>query len=337
MDTLSPLALFAFQALVAAAMFFSINWLGKHSPMFGYESVTMFTEREDAVAFNFLFRVITPVVMLLVVAVVCHVTNLSGLTTNLHFALLWYLAFRVAFNLARGRAALLPWKRLILQWVFTIALAFVAYEQLISKPQNLLPDPATIANEVWLAIAGYLYVLAGHMFSGDTGQEARGARYVKTRRAKLEERFRKELSELAHPRMRLLCLAVMIVEDFNRPAMMRAVERGLFRVGRARTLGIMQVASDSLISDADSVRAGSKILERAYSEAVAQDDWRLPDNNWAGPMRQIREESQLVHATLVRYNPSGDYAREVEAVYDQLVAAEPSAADASLHPDRRGA
>jgi len=335
MDSYSPLTLFMFQSVVAALMFIVVNWLGKHSAMLGYESVTMFTESEASGAFNFLFRVVTPVVMLLVVAAACYSIGMGGLVKDLHFAVLLYLAFRVAFNYARGRAVLLPWARLIIQWICTIALTFVAYEQLMSKPENLLPDPATIANEIWLGIAAYLYILSGQVFSGDAAQAARGARYVQRRKEALESTFATELSSLGSARWRMLVLAVMIVEDFNRPAIARVLERLLFRLGFAKTLGIMQVATSTVISDAESVRVGTQLLQRAFLDAMATDDWRLPNGHWSGTQRQDLEESNLVHATLVRYNPSGDYARDVAAVYEQLVAAEPNAVGGSLHPDRR--
>jgi hypothetical protein len=331
LDSVTTGQLIAFQVAIALTIFLGLNWLGRHSPMFGYETLTMFSEREDAVAFNFLFRVVTPVVIILVVAAFCYASNLGGLTKNLHYSVLYYLAIRVFFNVARGRAGLLPWRRLLLQWMATVALSFIAYEHLISKPEYLLPDVATISNEIWLAVAAYLYVLAGNVFSGDTGQEARGDRYIQRRLADFQGRFGHILQRLPSERWRLLVLAVLIVEDFNRPAVARFAERMLFRIGAAKTLGIMQVTTPTLIDDDESIQIGIQRLERAYQQALESTEWRTPGNGFTVDSRAY-EESCLVHSILVRYNPSGDYARDVESVFEKLLVGCPRAAADSFVP-----
>ena len=213
-----------------------------------------------------------------------------------------------------------------------MALSFIAYEHLISKPEYLLPDVASISNEVWLAVAAYLYVLAGNVFSGDTGQEARGDRYIRRRLASFKGKFCHILERLPNERWRLMVLAVLIVEDFNRPAVARCAERMLFRIGAAKTLGIMQVTTPTLIDDDASIDIGIQRLQRAYRDALESNEWRIPGNSFPIDTRSY-EESRLVHSILVRYNPSGDYARDVESVFEKLLSGSPSAAAESFVPD----
>lgn len=331
----SDLQLFGFQLAVALGIFLGLNVLGRKAEVFGYETLSIFTEREEAVAFNFLFRAATPVVLLIIVAAVCHTVGLGGYTTNLHYAIGYYVLVRITFNVARGRTLLLPWGRLVFQWLVTAVLAVLAYDNLITKRDYLLPDLETVGNEVWLAIAAYLYVLADRVFSGDTSADKRGLRYLKSRRAIMVRNFGQKLEEkLPTARWRSLVVAVLVVEDFNRPRLARAVERLAFRFGKARTLGIMQVATDRAISDDESVALGIDQLMGCFSAALRDSGWRC--DLWPGSdalQRHRHEEARLIHETLVRFNPSGDYARDVRATFERLVADDPAAARQSLHPE----
>jgi hypothetical protein len=324
-----------FHCAVAVAIFFGLNWLGRKSDMFGYETLTMFTEREDAVAFNFLFRAVTPVVILVLVAASCYALGLDRFTANLHYALVYYIVIRVLFNIARGRALLLPWRRLVFQWATTMGLATLAYNHLLTKKEYLFPDIKTVGNEVWLAIGGYMYVLANKVFADDVGASRRGARYVKGRCRLFERRFGHILdAELPSIRWRALVLAVLIVEDFNRPKPVRVFERLLFPLGAASTLGIMQVKAERNISDVESVQLGVRRLLSCYREAVSARNWRNDKArmHWGAMAAYEHEEGQIVHHTLVRYNPSGDYARDVAAIFEKVLEMMSVVGD-WLHPD----
>ena len=329
-------SIFAFQVAVALTIFLSLNWLGRKSDIFGYETLSMFAEREDAVAFNFLFRAVTPVVLLILIAALCYSSGLDAFTKNLHYSAAFYILFRVAFNLVRGRALLLPWGRLILQWVVTLSLATLAYRHLIVKKEYLFPDVKTVGNEVWLAIGGYLYILANRVFSDDTKAEQRGNRYISGRRKLFQKKFGQLLdSQLPNARWRTLAMAVLIVEDFNRPAPARGVERLLFRVGAAKTLGIMQVRSERVLSDSESVMLGIHNLLACYRRAAADGSWRNREDRsyWNAKQILAYEEKCLIHGTLVLYNPSGDYARDVYSIFEKLLKQQPLSDGSSLHPD----
>ncbi|MBV6417181.1 MAG: hypothetical protein CMLOHMNK_01820 [Steroidobacteraceae bacterium] len=328
----SSIYVMLFHLAVALMIFLGMNWLGRHSSMLGYESLTMFEERDESVAFNFVFRVATPVVILAIVAAICYALNLDGFTRNLYLAVVYSILFRVLFGLLMGRRLLLPWGRVACQSLATIAAAYVAYKYVISSRERLLPDPDSIANEAWLAIVVYLYLLAGHLSSKSASHDRRSRAYVEQRKSALAKQFGGVLRGLGNERWQMLVLAVMIVEDFNRPKMARCIERILFPLGLVRTQGIMQVSTKGPISDEESIKRGSGLLKDAYRQAIGGTEWRV---SWHGGMerKQQMEEQNLVHSTLVAYNPSGDYARDVQEVFERLLASSEGAAALSLHPD----
>lgn len=68
------------------------------------------------------------------------------------------------------------------------------------------------------------------------------------------------------PLLGSLFYSIMYIEDANRPAWRRALEKMLFFTGRVRSTGIMQVRSDHYLSDEDSVQKAIPKIERIWLE-----------------------------------------------------------------------
>jgi hypothetical protein len=92
------------QIAVAACLFFLVNFLGRHSRGQGYEILSRINQPEEAAGFNFVFRVVTPIVFLIVVSTFLYSLGLDHLTTNIHYSL--FLApslIRVEKRLGKGQ------------------------------------------------------------------------------------------------------------------------------------------------------------------------------------------------------------------------------------------
>ena len=50
--------------ILAIALFFISNWLGKHSYSLGYHKIDFIVDREDSAAFNFSLKVLTPAIFI---------------------------------------------------------------------------------------------------------------------------------------------------------------------------------------------------------------------------------------------------------------------------------
>ena len=81
--------------------------------------------------------------------------------------------------------------------------------------------------------------------------------------------------------LRAVFFSIMAIEDFNRPAGVRILERIAFPLGLAKTTGIMQQQSDKALSDEDSVVLAVKYISKmwdaflikyAQSEKCAHDE-----------------------------------------------------------------
>lgn len=323
---------------VAIVVFLSVNWLGKHSTMFGYDTMAGLTDTESTSVYNIFFRISAPLVILLVISAILYQLKLDKWVTNIHHAIPLYIAIRLTFNIARGRLLLVPWTKFLVQAILLIWLSSLAYKNLISKRDFLMPNAATIGNELWLAIGIYLYTLTTRIELGRKGPVRRKHNYFKSKTSHYKKKYAALIAQPSPQQgFEALVYSVMLYEDFNRPLLARALERIAFKFGKARTLGIMQVTTDHSISDEESVRIGTQELWRCYQETLANtDDWQTSDAfRSERTVREIRdrEDSNIAHRTLVKYNPSGDYAREVQYIRDELISIVFKENTASLHPD----
>lgn len=68
--------------------------------------------------------------------------------------------------------------------------------------------------------------------------------------------------------LKVLFYTVLTLEDSNRPSWFRTIERLFFWTGRVKTTGIMQVKSDRILSDEDSILLGSELIERIWNQFI---------------------------------------------------------------------
>src|SRR5688572_25518961 len=111
---------FIIQFLLGIILFFIVNWIGKHSYSVGYISISVFVQTEEAPAFNYLIRVLTPIVYIIVAAAILYSLNLDRYVINFYLVNVYYLIFRLIFNLITGRGLLLNWSRQFLYWLSII-------------------------------------------------------------------------------------------------------------------------------------------------------------------------------------------------------------------------
>ncbi len=305
--------------LIGIGIFLLVNWLGRHSTAFGYMSLSVFAKADEAPAFNLAFRVLTPVVILVIVSAALYSVNLDWIVSDIWLVSVYYFGVRIVFNGVTERWRLLDWRKITVQFALVVGLTYFAYKYVISERNILLPDLATIGNEIWLAIAAFLYVLANRVTSVDETHKKRKNAYLDSKFDAIRREYQAIVEEvITNEKLEALAYSVMIIEMFNRPTLYRVIERLLFRVGLAKSLGIMQVASDRLISDADSVRLGCELLVHNHREVVRNYDTSRYRERLRYTPPEIMEQTttlDVLHKTLVMYNFSGDYARDVQELY----------------------
>jgi hypothetical protein len=254
--------------ILGVGLFFLINWIGKHSYSIGYMEISIFVKTEEAPALNFLIRVLTPIVYIIIVSTSLYYFGLDKFVWNIYLVNIYYILFRLIFNLATNRGLLLNWYRQFLYWIAIVVISYFTYEKLIKVKANILPDFTTVANELWIIILIFVFQVANNLRFSEEATQKRKDKYLKSRYHFFKRVYGQLIKDLTNNEiLESIVYAIIIYEDFNRPKIARHIENLKFRLTRKpHTLGVMQVWSDKLITDLESVKVGTEKIVNAYKK-----------------------------------------------------------------------
>ena len=295
---------------LAVGLFLILNWIGSHSIHAGYIRMSVLAKTDEAPAFNFLYRAFSPVAYITVVSAISYKFQQDWIVKDIYLVVIYYFIFRLIFNLLTGRGKLLNWVTQSAYVLTAVPMSYYVYDILITHKEFLFPTAKELGSAVWLAIVAYAYHTFNNVKLSDERTKARKAGYLQNRYTTYRNIYGEVIEEIAETkRQEALIYAVLIVEAFNRPKLYRLIENMLFPFGLAKTLGIMQVTTDRYINDEESVRLGATKIVKDHLQAKLKVDARkYPEGSWA-----IRRE------VLELYNPDGEYIREVDGLYDEIV------------------
>ena len=113
------------QIILGVGLFFLINWIGKHSYSIGYMEISIFVKTEEAPALNFLIRVLTPIVYIIIVSTSLYYFGLDKFVWNIYLVNIYYILLRLIINLATNRGLLLNWYRQFLYWTAIVVISYL--------------------------------------------------------------------------------------------------------------------------------------------------------------------------------------------------------------------
>ena len=297
--------------VLAILLFFLVNWLGSRSTPLGYMQLSIGMQDDTAPAFNYLFKVLAPVVFIILLAALFQLINLPEFNKNIYLVVIYYWAFRLLYVILLGHASLLDWKVQVLYWISSIGLSVLAYS-FIDKLDTILPSPQSLMEELWLLIILFIYSIINKLqfFRGET--EQRKKNYIDRRYIELYSRFGNQVdSYFEKDLLRAITFSIMIFENYNRSGFARFLERILLKNSKKKhTYGIMQVMSDHVLTDEESVNLGMKKIEQDYKKAISEETYEGLDNF---------RISWIVYKVAEAYNGGDEhYSNEVSDVFSRL-------------------
>ena len=300
--------------IIAVILFFLINNIGKYAPTdLKYFQISNFLETDEAPAFNFGFRVLTPVVFIIVLSSILYYFNLDFLVKDIFYVNIYYVLFRVLFNIIIGRTLLINWSKQLLYGLVIIFLSYLAYDKIIKIKENIYPDFTTIANELWIIIFVFLYSLFNQIPT-NSNNEKRKYLYIIDKIKYIENKYSHIINPMTNDNLRLkqLVYSIIIHENFNRPKAFRLIEYFLsIFTNKEKSYGIMQVKSLIPLSDENSVKKGIEIIKENYgklsSEFKTEVDISKEDKYFNLEYYQDKYEEKLIQ----KYNPCYTYSREI--------------------------
>jgi hypothetical protein len=285
--------------LFAILLFYAVNWIGEHSSTYGYLQLSLFARGDQAPAFNFVLKTLTPAVFIILMSTLFYKLRLEVFITSIWHVAAYYFAFRTLYNVALGRWLLLNWVSTIAQGLAGVLASYIAYIYLVIPRTPLFPDLAEIGNQLWIIVGLFLYATFNNVRLTNEGSIHRKNRYLRSRLKYLRKSYGRYVEgQFSERYMELVAYAILLHETFNRPRVAQLIERVVFPWG-SRTLGPMQIATAKRISDVESVRLGVQKLRSSF-EATQQE---LAENNY--------RKYQILSLTLAKYNRDETYINEV--------------------------
>lgn len=301
-----------FQLLLGLVLFFVVNWIGRHSYSAGYVKITMFTKNEDAPAVNFSIRVLTPVVFIVVVSALLYHFKLDRFVQNIYWVCIYSLTIRILYNILMGHAFLLNWFRVGLYWTSIILLSYFTYDKFIREKKNILPDFTSMANELWIIIALFIFQLANKVRVSENKTANKREIYLKRKYIYFKNKYGGLIIQKTKNQiLEAVVYGIMIYENFNRPLLARLVEYVRFRITKKpHTLGVMQVHTSKFITDYESVCLGIEKIMNSYLEYIEKTKEEE---------KVFYRESQIYSEIIAKYNTGEEYSDEVTQIVDQIL------------------
>lgn len=300
---------------LAIVLFYLVNWIGaKSKPLdLGYVQMSVGLQDDTAPLFNYLFKVLAPIVYIILLAVLFQQFGWNHLCEHLYLVVVYYWIYRFLYITVRGQLPLLNWKVQILYWVSSIALALWV-NSIIDKVESVLPSPDDLLEELWILIILFLYSIFNKMEFSREGTDRRIKKYTYNK----VNTFKKEFGTIIDNQFssdfyKAVVYSIMVYEDFNRPAIARFIERVLFRnSNKPHTYGIMQVKSSTPLSDEESVIKACEKIKADVKKFLP--DWECYDEN-------AISLSSISNKIFSLYNPGDEeYSNQVIHVYGNIVA-----------------
>jgi hypothetical protein len=310
------LKIILFHWFLAVTMFFFLNWIGKLAQASGYLALDIYLKRDDAPAFNFVFRVIGPVVFVIFAACLLYIAGLDQFVQNIWLVIVYQFVFRLGFNLSFGRYLLMNLRREALLWGVSIGLGWFLYEHVIINKDYLFPDYAHIANHLWVLVMLFLYSTLNHLRFDEEKSKRRKNQYLYSAYGDNKHQYDNIISKITQNRLvESIIYSILIYEGFNRPRVARIVEYLFFPWG-SKTLGPMQIKIKHRISDLESVRLGAIRVADAYQDALTTGSEKAKAKNKEfNPTTNQSHRLYVILRVAAAYNKDDTYATEIENVH----------------------
>ena len=103
--------------ILALILFFIVNWLGKRAEPMGYVQMSVVIQEDTAPLFNYLFKVLAPVVYIILLTAIFQTIGLNQLTNKIYWIVIDYWIIRISAVILLGHIRLVNWLTHIIYWV----------------------------------------------------------------------------------------------------------------------------------------------------------------------------------------------------------------------------
>ncbi|WP_108961587.1 hypothetical protein [Leptospira ellinghausenii] len=293
---------------LAFISFFLINKIGEKMVTSDYEQISVSLPIDKAPAFNIVYRVITPALLLIIYAIIFSEIGLDYLNRNIAFCSYYYIIIRILIIFIYQRALLINWIRQFITYFGILSVTFFLDKNYLSTATKILPDPSTLINEIWIIILIFVYNLLNSITKNTEELKSRKEKYILDTFKKFQKKFHININTSKSLFLAPEIYSIMIYENFNRPLLFRKAETLLKKIGFAiKTTGIMQVASRSTLTDVSSIEKSITLLRNLLVKTIQK-------SNFNDLAFYLESHKSLIDDTLAKYNKRSDYINEINFI-----------------------
>lgn len=282
-------------------------------------SLSAYVRSDEAPAFNIIFRVLAPVVFIVLAASFFYSIGFDWVVQEIWFTTVFYCVLRLLFILVFDRVYLINWMKEVFIWLSSTGLTWLIYKYFIENKSNLLPEPQELKNEFWIIIILFIYSLLNRIDLDNAKTKLRKLNYLNKNYLSFKCKFGVVISRNSPDMLcESLIYAVLLCENFNRPKVIRAIEHIAFP-RFAKTLGPMQVNTLKRLNDSDCIEQGSKIIARSYIDAIEYANQTLKVGEVFNPYTNRYHMKYLQYRIAANYNKDDQYVEAITEMHDQLL------------------
>ncbi|MBO4612619.1 MAG: hypothetical protein J5671_05550 [Bacteroidaceae bacterium] len=299
--------------IAAVVLFYLVNWVGARSISVGYMQMSIIAKEETAPAFNFLFKVLSPIVFLILFIVVVQTLNHKEFVQASYLIVVYYWLFRTFVIILLGRRRLTNWKLHFIYWVVSIVLSIWIYS-LVEQVDKLLPTPRSLLDQMWILIIMFLYSVFNNIELSRAGILKRKEDYICHQYAYFKKKYGVIISKhCENDFYEVATYSILICENFNRPTIVRWVEYLRFFLTRTpHTLGVMQVRTNKYINDGKSIVKAIDIIKQAGLKHKQKVATEKNEYSYDSPNSALYEIAGCYNCNNV------DYQSEVCSIYETV-------------------
>ena len=291
MNDLFSILLLAILAIITQHI---VSWAGSILHEVGNEEskYAVFTFRDDRnmpMTTNILMNVCIPNVFMIFIFIFSRKYYFYNIEKHLLFYVITFFVYRmILICLILRRKEMYSILYEISMALVAILLAHFIINFFLSKETTLFITASELREELWIIILIILYqffkqILDKKVLQNNVLTKGQISRYIINKFQKFYNKYNHLL--VITPQNRYTCIllySVMIFEDYNRGPLVRSFERLKTYLGKTATVGIMQVKSNTPLSDEDSIVQFYNWLEKEVGEYTqfARDEIQVRNLAW---------------------------------------------------------
>lgn len=241
-----------FQVIFAIPLFFILNYFNKKD-------------------ISFIEKITIPTIYILVLSAIS-----TEIKDNIFLIVIFEIIIRELYNnYISNKNVLVNKKEVLFKYLFSILIAIFIYDYYIDTVQFVFPKAEEFRPFLWFLVILFIYCLLKDNIKFkkiDTKEKfiIRKKEYVVVEYAKFKNNYYK-LVKSKNSDINTLIYSIMIYENYKNPKLVREIRVFTDRVFNKKSRsGIMQIDSDKVLTDEDSIKYVVKDFEKKYSKSKSK-------------------------------------------------------------------